>query len=55
MVLFTPITTVMLTGRKVMFSCFAFASCMPGGMIISEEHGGRTKSPLLVVIVVSEA
>jgi hypothetical protein len=42
-VLLTPMTTVMLSGVKVIPSCFAFESCIPGGMMISTAQAGRTK------------
>lgn len=59
-VLFTPITTVRLSGSKVM-RFVALAVWMPGGMIISTAPAGRTKVLLdevveeaVVVVVVME-
>jgi hypothetical protein len=43
----------MFTGVKVMSSCWAFGSCIPGGMIISEAPFGKTK-PLVVEEVLLE-
>jgi hypothetical protein len=34
-----------------MFSCFAFASCIPGGMTTSEPPAGGVKSPDLLEVV----